>query len=73
MVKILNFLVFLALLGMWFMFKQIEWNWGRETMGIFALGWIAATIMWQSVHKMRYGHWFDPPTIEDDAPAPRAK
>jgi hypothetical protein len=27
----------------------------------FCLGWIGATVMWQGVHKMRYGHWFDDP------------
>lgn len=70
MIFLANILTALLLVGLGFLFKSIEWNWGRDTVTIFALGWIAATVLWQTVHKMRYGHWFDPPDINGDTNPP---
>lgn len=63
MIFLTNILTLVAMTALGFLFKEIEWTWGADTMGTFCLGWIAATVMWQTVHKMRYGHWFDPPVL----------
>lgn len=63
MIFLANFIVFITLTALVYTFKAIEWVWGAETMMVFALGWIAATVIWQRAHKSRYGHWFDPPVI----------
>ena len=61
MIFLANFVVLAAMVGLGFLFQAIKWTWGTETMVVFCLGWIAASVMWQTVHKMRYGHWFDDP------------
>jgi len=69
MIFFANILVLGAFIALGFLFKQIEWTLGAEAVTTFSLGWIAATVMWQSVHKIRYGHWFDPPNIEESEAA----
>ena len=77
MIFLANILTFCGLVALGLLFKEIEWHWGQATVTAFCLGWIAATVMWQTVHKIRYGHWFDPPAIPADkgpanVPAARA-
>lgn len=66
MIFLANVVAVAILAGIAMLFKTIEWNWGQQTMVVFCLGWIAATVMWQTVHKMRYGHWFDDRPINGD-------
>lgn len=67
MIFLANVLTFCGLMALGFLFKSIEWTWGQDTMVVFALGWIAATVMWQTAHRIRYGLWFDPPAINGDS------
>jgi len=67
MIFLANLLTFCGLMALGFLFKEIEWNWGQETVTVFALGWIAATVMWQTAHRIRYGLWFDPPVLVDSS------
>ncbi len=73
MIFLANLVTFGLMVALGFIFKEIEWTWGRETVVVFSLGWIAATIMWQAAHKIRYGHWFDPPEIKGETNAPGAR
>lgn len=68
MIFLANMLVLAVMVGLGFLFQAIQWTWGTETMVTFCLGWIGATVMWQTVHKMRYGHWFDDEVAEDGTP-----
>ncbi len=61
-----NLLTFAALVALGFVFKNIEWTFGADAAAWVALGWIAATVLWQCAHKLRYGHWFDPPDLNGD-------
>ncbi len=70
MIFLANLVTFGLMVALGFIFKEIEWTWGRETVVVFSLGWIAATVMWQAAHKMRYGHWFDPPEVRGATNAP---
>lgn len=67
MVFLANILTFCGLIGLGFLFKEIEWTWGQDTVFVFALGWIAATVVWQCAHRIRYGLWFDPPVLTDNS------
>lgn len=66
MVFLANFFVAAVLVALGYMFKAIEWNFGQAAVFWMAVGWIGATVMWQCVHKSRYGHWFDPPDANGD-------
>jgi len=73
MIFLLNLITFCCLLALGFLFKTIEWVWGQETVIVFSLGWIAATVMWQCAHRMRYGLWFDPPDISGESSGPGSR
>lgn len=66
MIFMANLLAFLALVALGFVFKSIDWTFGSGAMMWACVGWIAATVMWQIAHKLRYGHWFDDPVINGD-------
>jgi len=66
MIFLVNLITFCALVALGFAFKEIGWIWGQDTLFVFCMGWIAASVLWQTAHRMRYGLWFDPPVINGD-------
>lgn len=69
MIFLANILTLCSLIALGILFRNMQWQWGDAFITTFCLGWIVATIMWQVAHRLRYGHWFDPPVLS----APPAK
>lgn len=67
MVFAANLLVMAALIALGLGFKAIHEHWGFAVYMAFCCGWICASIMWQLAHRSRYGRWFEPPVISDEA------
>ena len=63
MIALANYIAAAILIGLGLLFKEIQWTYGHGAISWACAGWIAATVMWQVAHKIRYGVWFDTPTM----------
>ena len=62
-VAALNMIVISILLLITTLFWSIGVVWGAAVGVAFALGWFGSTLLWQTAHRIRYGHWFGPPIV----------
>jgi len=63
MLKIICLLIYCNLAAVIFLAgKEVFSAWSREVGLAFGLGFIAGCVLYQIAHRLRYGHWFDPPS-----------
>lgn len=66
MILLANILVIAVLVAMGFALKAILAAWGFGIYIAFCIGFVAGVSLYQVAHRLRYGHWFDPPVMNGD-------
>jgi hypothetical protein len=60
--RLIAFLAFVFVMaGMMAAWKSVADHFTRAEMVAFGLGFISGNTLYQVAHRLRYGHWFDPP------------
>jgi uncharacterized membrane protein YozB (DUF420 family) len=57
-----SFIAFVLILtGLAIIKDSATGHFGRDVVTAFFLGFLAGCVLYQVAHKLRYGHWFEPP------------